>query len=92
MVNRANEMAQFIKSKRKELSLSQTELSTKIGFSKNHGQFVSNVERGRCQFPVNAIKTLSKVLEVSEETIIEIMCRDYKNCIQESLNESKTIN
>jgi len=87
MVNRANEVATFIKSKRNELKISQKQLSDKIGLKTKDGQFLSNVERGLCQFPIKYIKQLSQVLNVSEETIVELMTNDYKKCILKALDK-----
>lgn len=92
MVNRANEVATFIKTKRNELNISQKELSDKIGMRTRDGQFLSNVERGICQFPVRYVKQLAEALDVSEDTIVDLITSDYKKCILKALNESKTIN
>lgn len=92
MINRANEVSRLIKSRRQELKISQRELSEKLGFSSRDGQFLSNVERGICQFPIKYIKKLSNVLSVSEETVVEMIISDYKKSISEVLNDSKTIN
>ena len=81
MINHANEVSKLIKQRRKDLNLSQTELSGMIGFSTKQGQFVSNIERGRCQFPIKFINKLANALEVSNETVIELMAQDYKNAI-----------
>ena len=92
MINHANEVSNLIKQKRTELNLSQTDLSRLIGFSSTNGQFVSNIERGRCQFPVKMVKKLSEVLMVSEETIIELMTLDYKKSLMsEVLNGTSSI-
>jgi len=93
MINHANEVSKLIKQRRKDLNLSQTELSGMIGFSTKQGQFVSNIERGRCQFPIKFINKLANALEVSNETIIELMANDYKNAIiKEVLNAPELSN
>jgi transcriptional regulator with XRE-family HTH domain len=87
MVSHANAMSKFIKERRKDLRLSQGDLSNLIFSNRKSGQFVSNIERGLCQFPAKMIKRLSDVLMVSEESIIDLMVMDYKrNLINEVIN------
>ncbi len=90
MVNRANEMARFIRVKRQNLKLSQNDLSYILGLEQSKGQFISNIERGVCQFPINHIKKLSEVLKVSPETIVEIMAKDYKQSVLKYLDSNIT--
>jgi len=84
---RAKHTATLIKNRRKDLRLSQTDLSNLLGWSKKHAQYVSNIERGKCNFPVEYINKLSCALNVSREMIIEIMATDYKEQIIEELNK-----
>jgi transcriptional regulator with XRE-family HTH domain len=81
MINQSNEVAKLMRERRRELKLSQRELSAAVGFSTKEGQFISNVERGKCQFPVKFINKLATALDVSNETVIELMTNDYKNAI-----------
>lgn len=90
MINRANEMARFLRVKRQELKLSQVGLASNLGWDTKQAQFLSNIERGICQFPVRYIKKLSETLQVSEETIIDLMAQDYKLGLIEVLNERNT--
>jgi transcriptional regulator with XRE-family HTH domain len=93
MITQSNEVAKLMIERRKQLRLSQTKLSTKLGFSEKNGQYVSNIERGRCQFPTRFINKLANVLEVSEETIIELMTNDYREAVKrEVLNASELPN
>lgn len=93
MVSHANAMSKFIKNRRKDLKLSQCDLSNLIFSNRKSGQFVSNIERGLCQFPAKMVKRLSNALMVSEETIIELMVMDYKrNLINEVINAPELYN
>ena len=93
MIHQSNEVAKLMKEKRRELKMSQRELSSRVGFSTKEGQFISNVERQKCQFPIRYISKLANALEVSEQTIIELMAQDYKNAIiKEVLNASELSN
>jgi len=93
MIIHSNEVANLMRNRRRELKMSQVKLSGMVGFSEREGQFVSNVERGKCQFPVRYISKLANALEVSELTIIELMANDYRNAIiKEVLNASELSN
>ena len=93
MITQSNEVAKLMRERRRELKLSQRELSAAVGFSTKEGQFISNVERQKCQFPIRYISKLANALEVSEQTIIELMAQDYKNAIiKEVLNASELPN
>lgn len=81
MIIHSNEVANLMRNRRRELRMSQRKLSSMVGFSNKEGQFISNVERGKCQFPVKFINKLANALEVSNETVIELMANDYKNAI-----------
>lgn len=81
MIIHSNEVANLMRNRRRELRMSQRKLSSMVGFSNKEGQFISNVERQKCQFPVRYITKLANALEVSEQTIIELMTQDYKNAI-----------
>ncbi len=52
MIHQSNEVAKLMREKRRELKMSQRELSSRVGFSTKEGQFISNVERQKCQFPI----------------------------------------
>ena len=93
MIIHSNEVANLMRNRRRELKMSQVKLSGMVGFSNKEGQFISNVERGKCQFPVKFINKLATALEVSTETIIELMSNDYKNAIiKEVLNAPELLN
>lgn len=87
---KAVEISKLMRQRRKDLSLSQKDLSKVLGFSEKEGQYISNIERGLCQFPVKYIKKLSEALKVEEETIVEMMSLDYKTRVKEVLNETNT--
>lgn len=90
MVNRANEVARFLRVKRQELKLSQVGLASNLGWDSKQAQFLSNIERGICQFPIRYVKKLAETLQVSEETIIDLMAQDYKLNLIEVLNETNS--
>lgn len=88
---RAIELASFIKMKRKQLNLSQEKLTEKMGWPKKTSMFLSNIERGICQFPAKHINALSSALEVEKELIIMMMAKDYESQLLKESNGTKTI-
>ena len=74
-------LAKLIKRRRKELGMTQPQLSAKLGYTSKNGQTVSNVERGMCQLPIKYINQLSLVLMISREMIIIEMIADYKQAL-----------
>lgn len=55
--------------------LSQNQLSKKLGYTS--GQFISNIERGKCSIPAKNISTLAAELRVTEAEIVAVMVEDY---------------
>lgn len=68
-------IARLVKEKRILKKLSQSDLSNAIGFK--NAQFISNIERGQCSFPLNRISKLSEVLDVHHEVIREAIVQDF---------------
>jgi len=84
---KARHTAILIKNRRKDLGLSQVQATKRLGWSEKNAQYLSNVERGLCAFPVKYINELSCALQVSREMIVEMMTKDYKEQILEELNK-----
>jgi transcriptional regulator with XRE-family HTH domain len=74
--------ASLIRKKRRELDITQQELSRLIGWGEDkNGQFLSNLERGRAQLPPKHINITSKILEIDKMLLIEQMANDYKQSL-----------
>jgi transcriptional regulator with XRE-family HTH domain len=84
---KANHVAKLIKNRRKDLNYTQQELQKNLGYKSNRSQYLSNIERGLVPFPVKYIGKLSQALKVSEEMIIELMARDYKEQLLEEVKK-----
>lgn len=67
----------LIKQKRMEVGISQKDLGETIGFQ--GGQYISNLERGKCTFPPSYIAKLSKALRLDSEAIIRAMVADCRD-------------
>lgn len=91
MINYSNEVANLMRNRRRELKMSQLKLSKLLGFSSKEAQYVSNIERQKCQFPVHYITKLASALEVSNETIIELMANDYRNAIIKEVSNASEL-
>lgn len=65
------------KKARKLKGLSQRELSYKLGFTS--GQFVSNVERGLCLYPVKKFRLLSKIIDYDVKKLFADYIRDVSD-------------
>jgi transcriptional regulator with XRE-family HTH domain len=78
MISKSTYTAELIRFHRRQKKLSQKELSAMLSFSTKHGQFVSNVESGKCQLPVKKIHLLSKALGIPIDQIIKSMTLDYE--------------
>lgn len=78
-------IAEFVKTRREEVGLSQTELSQSIGYK--HGQFISNIERGMCSLPAPKIRSLAISLKTTNRPIIDAMVADFHdNLVRQSGN------
>jgi transcriptional regulator with XRE-family HTH domain len=85
MIQRARDMAHLIKTTRKNKMISQQKLHTLLGWSSKTSQQISNIETGKCQFPVKHLKKLSDALEIDKDTIISAYLSDAKRILEENL-------
>lgn len=89
----ANHVAVLIRNRRTDLKISQRQLHRKIFSIGKDGQFVSNVERGKCSLPVKHIPAISELLEIDPNELIEAFVKDYRDQIIKAVaNESSSIN
>ncbi len=69
-------LEQTLKQKRIDKKLTQGKLAKKL--SLESPQFVSNIERGLCGWPVAMFPLLKKLLGVSVKEMIDMRGEDYK--------------
>jgi transcriptional regulator with XRE-family HTH domain len=74
MQHDSNKLAQFLKEKRTQSSLSQKEVATKLGYSTS--QFISNWERGISQPPINTLRTLANMYNVAAEQMFNVLLEE----------------
>ena len=70
-------------------SYSQTELSLLLGYK--NGQFISNVERGKCSIPLKSLRSISRALDINPEELKEAMIKDYSDTISKFILTRDTI-
>jgi transcriptional regulator with XRE-family HTH domain len=61
---------------REKAGLTQREVSDTLGYSTP--QFISNVERGRCRFPVQKLPRIKKLYRLSTDQMIDLILTEEK--------------
>lgn len=64
------------KNLREKAGLTQREVSDTLGYSTP--QFISNVERGRCRFPVQKLPKIKKLYRLSTEQVLDLFLTEEK--------------
>lgn len=80
-------VAVLIKDKRMKTAMSQSELSTKMGYK--NGQFISNVERGICSLPGKKILIASELLNISRTELMTAIMKDYELTLRDIVQKSE---
>lgn len=73
----------MVRKQRLAKGLSQHEVATKLGYGS--AQFVSNVERGMCSFPLTNMRKLGKVIDLDLKQVSEILVSEYTKEVQGTL-------
>lgn len=73
---REETLAQFMRRLRIAAGLSQSDISSKLGYSS--AQFVSNWERGLVPPPAKKLKKLALILKTRPKILIERFVLDYR--------------
>lgn len=64
-------LSKFIKKRRKELNITQLQMALEMGFT--NGQYISNVERGLCSWPIKRCAQLAQILRTPKSEIINML-------------------
>ena len=64
------------KALREKAGLTQREVSDALGYSTP--QFISNVERGRCRFPIQKLAKIKKLYRLSVEQTVDLVMADER--------------
>lgn len=65
----------YTKEKRLEAGLSQASIARKLGYGS--AQFISNVERGLCNYPAKNLKKLEKLIKIDLSYTHQLMVEAY---------------
>lgn len=61
---------------REKAGLTQREVSDALGYTTP--QFISNVERGRCRFPVEKLAKLKRLYRLSNDQVVDMIMVEEK--------------
>lgn len=75
---------------REKMGLTQREVSDALGYSTP--QFISNVERGRCRFPVQKLAKIKKLYGLSIDHTIELTLSEERLALQKVFKGSRLRN
>jgi transcriptional regulator with XRE-family HTH domain len=67
------------KSLRERAGLTQREVSDALGYSTP--QFISNVERGRCRFPIQKLTKIRKLYRLSVDQTVNLIVTEERHDI-----------
>jgi transcriptional regulator with XRE-family HTH domain len=68
-------LADYLKKSRENVGLSQTFVSSKLGYSSP--QFVSNWERGLSHPPLKSLKKIAKLYKLRDKELFDIFVNSY---------------
>lgn len=74
------------KSLRERAGLTQRQVSDALGYSTP--QFISNVERGRCRFPIQKLPKIRKLYRLSVDQTIEMVLSEERSELQKIFRRS----
>lgn len=85
MHQESNKLAKFLKEKRTLSGLSQKDVATKLGYRTS--QFISNWERGISQPPINTLRTLANMYNVTAEQMFNVLLEETMIQVQADLKK-----
>lgn len=74
------------KSLRERAGLTQREVSDALGYSTP--QFISNVERGRCRFPIQKLPKIRKLYRLSVDQVVDLIVKEEKQGLMKAFRRS----
>ncbi|MGZ3651213.1 MAG: helix-turn-helix domain-containing protein [Bdellovibrionota bacterium] len=77
-------LGDYLQSKRMKVGLSQGDVATKLGYSSP--QFISNFERGLCAPPLNKLKMLVALYDMSGEEVLKLMMKEHERHLRRALS------
>ena len=80
-----NTIAKKITEARERKGYTQAELARFIGYK--NGQFISNVERGKCGIPIEKIFLMSRILGTNPMIFAQAMITDFQTYVYNQIDE-----
>ncbi len=71
---------------RERAGLTQAEVADNLGYSTP--QFISNVERGRCRYPIEKLGKIKKIYRLSNDQIVNLILADERLSILKVFRKS----
>lgn len=71
------------KEAREEAGLTQSEVAEALGYTS--GQFISNVESGRCRFPGNQLGKIKKLYRLKTGDLLQMVLEEEEQVIRQAL-------
>ena len=84
-----SELSQFLKGKRIEAGLTQSEVAEKLGYSSP--QFISNWERGLANPPVFILRTLTKLYKVPAGEMFSMLLSEVEQDLHREFYSTKGV-
>lgn len=75
------------KEARQRAALTQAEVAEVLGYTS--GQFISNVESGRCRFPGHQLAKLQKLYRLKTSEILNIVLKEEEEALREAFSRAK---
>ncbi len=79
------ELSNYLKKSRESVGLSQTFVSSKLGYSSP--QFVSNWERGLSHPPVKSLKKIAKLYKLKDKDLFDVFVVSYLSEVETDLRK-----
>jgi transcriptional regulator with XRE-family HTH domain len=81
-------IGEYIKERRIEKGLTQADLSKSLGYTS--AQFISNIERETAQPPLKSLKTLMRILAISESNMYSLVLARSEMILKNTIFGSKS--
>lgn len=75
------------KNLRERAGMTQREVAEELGYTTP--QFISNVERGRCRYPVEKLPRIKKLYGLGTEQLVDLILREEKQTILKQLKRTR---
>ena len=75
----------YLKNKRQSAGYTQQEVADKLGYTT--AQFISNFERGLCSPPLNNLKAIIQLYDISAEEIMTLILKEQEYILRRALKQ-----